>query len=47
VLMPTLEPLQSDEFHQDQLLHDFLADDGVWTTVYRSGELALFAGFAP
>ncbi|MCQ3812183.1 MAG: hypothetical protein KTV68_16710, partial [Acidimicrobiia bacterium] len=45
--MTTIEPLPSDEFHQERVLHEFLADDGVWTTVYQGGELALFAGFAP
>ncbi len=45
--MTTIEPLLSDDFHQERGLQDFFADDGPWTTVYRSGEPTLFAGFAP
>ena len=45
--MTTIEPLPSDEYHQERILQDFLADDGTWTTVYQSGEPTLFAGFAP
>ncbi len=45
--MTDIERLPSDEFHQERILQDFLADDGVWTTVYCSGDLTLFAGFAP
>lgn len=45
--MTNVEPLPSDEFHQERTLQDFLTDDGTWTTVYRGGDPALFAGFAP
>ena len=48
MLVTTVEPLPTDELHQERILQDFFADDeGSWTTVYRSGDLALFAGFAP
>ena len=48
MLVTSIEPLPSDELHQKQILQDFFADDdGSWTTVYRGGDPALFAGFAP
>ena len=46
--MTTIDSLPSDELHQKGVLQEFLAgDSGPWTTVYRSGDLCLFAGFAP
>ena len=37
-----------DEARQGEVVQEFLAgDDGTWTIVYSSGDLGLFAGFAP
>lgn len=46
--MTSIESLPSDDLYQKRVIQEFLAgDDGPWTTVYSSGDLGLYAGFAP
>ena len=47
--MATIQNPSTCDYRQGRTLQEFLADDqeGAWTTVYRAGNPAVFAGIAP